>query len=81
MGCLLLLDTTGSCVLVQTGSGQSLVTRALVISLLNRIKVCWAPTTTSTERYHNFSISLPLCDTAYVSLQVNDFEQCCILNA
>ena len=26
---------------MQTGSGQSLVTRALVISLLNRIKVCW----------------------------------------
>lgn len=29
---------------VQTGSGQSLVTRALVISLLNRIKVCWHST-------------------------------------
>jgi hypothetical protein len=38
------LNATISCMLVQTGSGQSLVTRALVISLLNRIKVCLAPT-------------------------------------
>ncbi len=37
------LDITISYMLVQTGSGQSLVTRALVISLLNRIKVCLAP--------------------------------------
>jgi len=59
------LYTTISCVLVQTGSGQSLVTRALVISLLNRIKVCLAP---RLPLLHDTIASASLC--SYVTLHV-----------
>ena len=61
------LYTTISYVLVQTGSGQSLVTRALVISLLNRIKVCLPPRLPQL----NFAvISASLCPC--VTLHVRD---------